>query len=107
MDRRKFTFSALLGLLGLRVVAQEPTSGTFTVSSVPKGKFSDEHGGCYELDGKSFVGKRVPCKEGEEYCPLGHSQENLFLDFPHPPAGNALISLHVCAVCGVIYKPPR
>ena len=84
------------------------------------GLFALPQSPCYKFNDKSIVGERVPCKEGEEYCPLGHSQK------PQPmyaqPADierynhdsqmlmmytGAWIEPRSCKVCGIVYLPVK
>jgi len=110
MNRRKFTFAALLGFVGMKATAQEPT---YTVRTDKwDGPYDNGEGGCY-LTNHSVIGfKRVVCHEGEEYCPLGHSQKaelgpvfGTEADENHFAVSKAFT--HTCAVCGIVYVPRK
>jgi hypothetical protein len=115
MDRRKFTFAALLGLFGLKATAQEPTSGNVIRTDKWDGPFQDGEGGCYMSNHTLINLKRVVCNEGEEYCPLGHSQKaELGPTFGTKtvmvgdiPIGESFATTHTCSMCGIVYVPRK
>jgi hypothetical protein len=115
MNRRGFVgvLAGLLGALGLRGqgIDDSPLEGS---------------GHCIGSDGHKKVlmpcpGEKLPLKEGEEYCPLGHSQkpgtmavfytsgEYLGVFWPTNASVNTAerVFPRVCSVCGVVYVPPE
>jgi hypothetical protein len=122
MNRRGFVgvLAGLLGALGLRG-QEHPSNGTILPPSMYppvdkdgwQGPWEDGYGGCVKV--KNDHVKRVPCKEGEEVCPLGHSQKPLYNTskktvhcFTLSPcewkAEDELpINARACSICGVLY----
>jgi hypothetical protein len=105
MDRRKFTFGTILGLAGIKVLAQDKTVLQETTSR-PINIVEAPTISCMAIDGTE-----QPCtpKKGEEYCPLGHAQKPE--DGPNYKqigmAGDIPIfaNLHICSMCGIVYVP--
>jgi hypothetical protein len=106
-------FFRLLGALGFGQTLTQPTpQNSGPVKPSWDGPYSDEQGGCFVTTHTPFALMRVPCKEGEEYCPLGHSQKAelgpVFVLESDPNMQNAARSkalTHYCAVCGIVYVP--
>lgn len=86
------------------------------------GPYDDGQGGCFSTNHNVLNIKRVPCKEGDEYCPLGHSQKpsqlmaTQWISSTKDNAGGLgpainLMDGHtgnyprVCSTCGIVYVP--
>jgi hypothetical protein len=100
MDRRKFTFGTLIGLVGIKAIAQEPVTNNGPLT------FVLEPSSCSGLD---FKKTKCAPGEGEEYCPIGHVQKPE--DGPNYKqigmAGDIPLfaNLHICSICGIVYVP--
>jgi hypothetical protein len=107
MDRRHFTFGALLGLIGVKVAGQEPSKDRIGFGQITTE--SQVQGSTHAPLGRTLG----ELGEGEEFCPLEHAQTpgtititgDLKINMPvrlgdNPPWPTPP---RVCSICGMVY----